>query len=123
MQLYVTASALGQDLSAVAVDFSAEVVATAAGQALVLSYATFIAIASAGALGVAEVTRRLLWEVIDDSQVADWQNINAAQSVTWGSIDSSQGTSWQTLDTAQSTTWGTIDNNTPDTWSDIPTLD
>jgi hypothetical protein len=52
----------------------------------VLSYATFIAVASAGALGVDAITRRLLWEVINDSQSANWQNISDAQTTTWSVV-------------------------------------
>lgn len=52
--------------------FSATLSATASGADDVLAYAVFIAIASDGALGVDVVTRRLLWEIINDSQPENW---------------------------------------------------
>lgn len=52
--------------------FSADVSAAAAGGDAVLANALFIAVASDGALGVDAVTRRLLWEIINDNQTSNW---------------------------------------------------
>jgi hypothetical protein len=40
-----------------------------------------------------------LWNVIDDSQTANWQNINNAQSSGWTVIDISQNPGWTPIDT------------------------
>lgn len=52
--------------------FNADVTASALGTDTILANAVFIAISSGGALGVDTVTRRLLWEIINDSQSSNW---------------------------------------------------
>ena len=69
------ATATGTDASAALADFSADVVASAAGEALVLANATYIAAISEGVLGVDVVMARLLWEVINNSQTTTWTTV------------------------------------------------
>ena len=117
----VLANATGEDFSSVLADFGAEVVATAAGEALVLSYAVFIALASEGAIGVDAVTRRLLWEVIDDAQLASWQNIENADTATWGNINASQSGNWQNVNSAETAGWGAINDTQTTPWTPVKT--
>jgi hypothetical protein len=64
---------------------------------------------------------RLLWELIDDSQTANWQNISDAQSAAWAVIDNAQTSSWSNVSTTQTPSWGTIDNAQTDQWELVET--
>jgi hypothetical protein len=63
-----------------------------------------------------------LWNLIDDSQSVNWQNVVAAQSVNWSAINSSQTVSWSNVDNSQSTSWGNIQDDQDPDWTDVPTL-
>jgi hypothetical protein len=63
-----------------------------------------------------------LWNLIDDSQSVNWQNVVAAQSVSWSSIDSNQTPGWSNVDNSQSTSWGNIQDDQDPDWTDVPTL-
>ena len=62
----------------------------------------------------------LVWAVIDDSQNANWQNINNAQSSGWVLVANSQTAGWQTIDNAQSSGWVLINNPQAPGWNDLP---
>jgi len=63
-----------------------------------------------------------LWNLIDDSQSVNWQNVVAAQSVSWNAINASQNAGWSNVDNTQSTSWGNIQDDQDPDWVDIPTL-
>ena len=43
---------------------------------------------------------RLLWEVIDDTQTANWGNISTTQTANWGSVDTAQTPNWGPINTS-----------------------
>jgi hypothetical protein len=64
---------------------------------------------------------RFLWELINDSQSANWGNIDTAESTTWATINAAQTAGWATIDTAESTDWELINDSNPNTWTKIGT--
>jgi hypothetical protein len=63
-----------------------------------------------------------LWNLIDDSQSVNWQNVVSEQSVSWNAINASQNADWNNVDNTQSTSWGNIQDDQDPDWNDIPTL-
>ena len=63
-----------------------------------------------------------LWNLIDDSQGVNWQNVVSAQSVTWNAIANNQTAGWSDVDNSQPTSWGNIQDDQDPDWVDIPTL-
>jgi hypothetical protein len=61
-------------------------------------------IAYAGITDIA--TARFLWELIDDSQTANWVDISSMQSVAWSLVDDSQGGTWTLVNDSQTTSTG-----------------
>jgi hypothetical protein len=61
------------------------------------------------------------WSLIDDSENANWQNINSAQSSSWALIDDSENASWQNVNNAQSSGWTLIDDEQPPGWVIVDT--
>ena len=59
--------------------FNAAVVEGSEALASVLASAAFIAAVTEGAVAADQLTRRLLWELIDDSQPVSWQLINTQE--------------------------------------------
>ena len=43
---------------------------------------------------------RFLWEVIDDTQTANWGNISTTQTANWGSVDTTQTPNWGPINTS-----------------------
>jgi hypothetical protein len=64
---------------------------------------------------------RFLWELINDSQTANWGNINTSESTTWATINAAQTAGWATINTSESTTWVIINDSNPNTWTEIGT--
>jgi len=64
---------------------------------------------------------RALWELINDSQPLNWQNIASAGGAVWGNISTAQTTDWQLIQTPE-TSWGNINTAQPSTWVVVPTL-
>jgi hypothetical protein len=52
-----------------------------------------------GAVGVDQITARLLWEIINDSQNAGWAQINDVQNPGWSTINNAQPTPWSVVKT------------------------
>ena len=65
------------------------------------------------------VAGRLLWELIDDLQSANWGDISTAQSPNWGAVDDTQTANWSAVSTVQSPTWTTVTNTQDPNWVDI----
>ena len=63
--------------------FSGSVQETASAVDQFLAIAVFIATVQGNAVGADTIVARYLWELIDDSQNADWTTIDNAQSGTW----------------------------------------
>lgn len=63
-----------------------------------------------------------LWNLIDDSQGVNWQNVVSEQSVTWNAIANNQTAGWSDVDNSQPTSWGNIQDDQDPDWVDIPTL-
>jgi len=64
---------------------------------------------------------RFLWELIQDSQSANWGNIDNSESTTWATIGAAQTAGWSTIDTSEPAGWATIDDSNPNTWTKIGT--
>lgn len=41
----------------------------------------------------------LLWEIIDNSQTANWGGIDNSQTANWGGVDNSQNADWELVET------------------------
>ena len=61
--------------------------------------ATFIALVTESATASDAITRRLLWEIINDFEIADWTTINTSESTTWSTINTSDAGGWQVIKT------------------------
>jgi hypothetical protein len=42
---------------------------------------------------------RFLWEIIDDTEVANWQNISNPQTPGWGAVDTTESPGWTQIST------------------------
>jgi hypothetical protein len=42
---------------------------------------------------------RILWEIIDDTEVANWQNISNPQTPGWGAVDTTESPGWTVIST------------------------
>jgi hypothetical protein len=92
--------AAAQDSTTVAASiFNAPVSETALAADSVLALAVFFATITDGAVGVDQITARLLWEIINDSQNANWAQINDVQNPGWGTINNAQTTTWSVVKT------------------------
>jgi hypothetical protein len=63
------------------------------------TYGTFNVSFVDSATAVDSVIGAYLWNVIDDSQTANWQNISTSQTPGWTVIDISQNPNWKPIDT------------------------
>lgn len=79
--------------------FNAQVDETVVALELLFTTAVLYATITDGAVAIDQFLGRLLWEVIDDAQNANWSSINASQSTSWGVIDDSQPSTWHTVQT------------------------
>ena len=61
--------------------------------------AKFIASVTESAQASDAITRRLLWEIINDFEIADWTTINTSESTTWSTINTSDAGGWQVIKT------------------------
>lgn len=64
---------------------------------------------------------RLFWELIDDNQVADWQNVASEQSAGWGAVPTAQTPEWSAISSAQGASWTDVDNGQTPEWTNIQT--
>jgi hypothetical protein len=62
----------------------------------------------------------LVWAVIDDSQSANWQNINNTQAVVWSAISDTQTPSWVQITNTQASGWQDVDDTQTPGWNDLP---
>jgi hypothetical protein len=79
--------------------FSARVNETALTVDTFLASAVFFVTITDGAIAADAFVGRLLWEVINDSQTANWGGINSSQTAAWAAIDDSQSTTWHVVQT------------------------
>jgi hypothetical protein len=79
------------------VDFGVEVSETTSYADIFSTQVSFAVTVSEAATLLESIARRLLWEIINDSQTVDWQNVNAAQSTTWENINTSQPVDWSNI--------------------------
>ena len=42
---------------------------------------------------------RFLWEIIDDTEVANWQNISNPQTPGWAAVDTTESPGWTVIST------------------------
>lgn len=76
----VDESSVGTDSALVAPStFSAAVIESAEATETILALSVFLAAITEGAVAVDQITARLLWELIDDSQSVSWQLINTQE--------------------------------------------
>ena len=121
--VYISEQAAGLDsLNAPNSTYNATVANTVGALDTPSTNAIFYAavIAYAGITDIA--TARYLWELIDDSQTANWVDVSSAQSAAWSLIDDSQGGTWVLVNNAQTTDWSVVDDSAPTTWQNVNTL-
>jgi hypothetical protein len=94
---------------------------TATAADSVLALATFFAIVTDGAAAVDQITARFLWEIINDSQTANWGTIDTAQASAWTTISDTQTASWGTISNAQPAGWTTINDAQGTSWDVVKT--
>jgi hypothetical protein len=83
--------------------------------------ANFISTVNEFALASDSLTRRLLWEIINDFEVTDWNTINTADSSQWANLNTAGATTWDTINNSESTAWGTINTSDAGGWQVIKT--
>jgi hypothetical protein len=59
---------------------------------------------------------RFLWELIDDAQNINWQNINSSTTPVWGLADTSTASNWQNGDTNTPPGWNAVDTIEAGNW-------
>ena len=64
---------------------------------------------------------RFLWELIQDSQTANWGNIDTSEATSWSTIATAQTAGWANIDTSETSDWEVIDDSNPNTWTPIGT--
>jgi len=62
---------------------------------------------------------RYLWELIDNTETADWGVINDTQTASWSQIDDTQALNWQNVGNTQTATWSQIDDTESGNWEQI----
>jgi hypothetical protein len=67
--------------------FSTSIAETGTATDVIGSTQTFNSLIAELATATDSVSMRLLWELIDDSQTANWVVINASNATSWGTID------------------------------------
>jgi hypothetical protein len=77
-------------------------------------------IAYAGITDIA--TARYLWELIDDSQTANWVDISSVQSVAWSLVNNSQGGTWTLVNDSQTTSWNLVSDSQNANWQNTNNL-
>ena len=98
--VFVSELLAAQDSTVVAASiFNAPISETVVATDFVLALGVFFATMTDGAVGVDQITARLLWEIINDSQDAGWAQINDVQNPGWGTINNAQATSWSVVKT------------------------
>jgi hypothetical protein len=60
-----------------------------------------------------------LWNLIDDGQTPNWQNVSNAQSPTWTDVNDGQTPNWQNVSNAQSPTWTDVNDSQTPGWTPI----
>jgi hypothetical protein len=140
----ITETATITDVARAAARFAARILETsAASDSVLVAPSVFNAIAVAAATAIDNVNApgsiynvtvpesatlsdsvigAFLWNLIDDSQSVNWQNVVAAQSVNWSAINSSQTVNWSNVDNSQTTSWTNIQDDQDPDWTDVPTL-
>jgi hypothetical protein len=86
-----------------------------------LAIATFFAIVTDGAVAVDAMSARLLWEIINDAQTANWGNISNAQPGAWATVNDAQTAAWGTIANAQTPGWATINDAQGASWDVVKT--
>jgi hypothetical protein len=62
-----------------------------------------------------------LWNPIDDTQAANWQNISSGQNPAWTQVLDAQSPGWQDLNNAQTPNWGQVPDGQAPAWVVVPT--
>ena len=83
--------------------------------------ARLVAITGSQAMGQVGNLGVFYWSLIDDDEIADWQNINNGQTSGWSNIDDNQSANWQNVNNAQNPSWGIVDDAETADWELIPT--
>jgi hypothetical protein len=101
--------------------FNAAINESAAVIDTIFANAVLFATITEGAVAADQIIARLLWEIINDAQTADWGNINASQTTTWATTGTAQAQAWQTINAAQTPGWTVVYDGQTDTWQVIKT--
>lgn len=67
------------------------------------------------------VFARFLWDLIDDSQNANWSGVPSAADANWGPIQSASVPGWAKVQSAADASWGPIQSTSSPGWTDLPT--
>jgi len=84
---FIVETGTATDSAVCFVVFSTSITETGTATDVVGSTQTFISSIAELATATDSVSMRLLWELIDDSQTANWVAINASNATSWGTID------------------------------------
>jgi hypothetical protein len=121
LTLSTSAAAVVSGSEVASVNFAGTIAEHAQGREAVSARGLFAVAFSDGVQITDEAVLRALWELINDSQSLNWQNIVSAGESVWGNISTAQATDWQLIQTPE-TSWGNINTAQPSTWVVIPTL-
>jgi hypothetical protein len=65
---------------------------------------------------------RYLWELINDAQNINWQNINSSTTPVWGLPDTNTASNWQNGDTSTPPGWDAKDTSGTNSWQVTSTV-
>lgn len=100
---------------------SAQVVELVTGTDSLVGGLVYLAQIAESATAYDIIFAALLWELIDDSQIANWTPIVDTQLAGWTQVDDTQAPNWQNVNDSQTPGWGQIDDTQTPGWQDIQT--
>jgi hypothetical protein len=122
-EVQVQESGQGADVFVVSASiFNAPVVEGATAQDVAATSITVYSSITEAVRGNGVINARFLWELIDDSQTANWNDIGSTQTAGWSVIPTNQTASWTLINDAQTATWNEIDDSQTPGWVTIITL-
>jgi hypothetical protein len=83
--------------------------------------ANFVVLLLEGILASDGTLGKLLWDLIDDNEPTNWQNVGTSEDGNWVVINDDSPTTWQNISASEDAGWATIEDNKPTDWTLINT--
>lgn len=72
-----------------------------------------------GVYVVGSVGTTLVWGLVNDTQPADWHNINDSQDPGWAPVNTEQPADWHNINDSQAPGWVPVSNAQPPSWAPV----